>query len=235
MVLQALTLGFSVGSSLINGPAARRQAKQQRREIERREAQLEQTGRTTAASIEAAGRGAAAPLRREAALLEDAEQFRSPLLEQSLLDSVRQQAGQAVDRTSTSRNPGASRAAVVNALFQSRGLMARESARVERLSRLKTARADLLKSAGGIEVETAKSAAGARMSASQAIAGLPLPPSTPNTFAAVAGGALSSLNALSDEDRAGIEKQLGDLFGFGGDDDFEFGEDIINSTRSLGS
>lgn len=228
-ILPALTLGASVGSSLISGHSARRDIRRQRDEIRRRELQLEATGESTAAAIEAAGRGAAAPLRREADLLEDAREFRSPLIEQALTESVREQAGPARARSSVARNPAAARAGVVDLLFQSRALLAREHARVERATRLRTARADLLRTAGQIETTAAGDAARARMSSAQAIAGLPTPPSAPNTFAALSGGIISSLDALGDEDRAAIEEYLGGLFGGGGPEDVVSGPSTVTA------
>lgn len=209
---------IAVGSSVMANSSAKSAAAAQRAEIARREAQNADTSGQEAASIRAAARGAAAPLRREAGMLQDAEKFRDPLLEQSLLDSVRQEAGQAGDRASVSRNPAAARSAVINQLFQSRGLMAKESARIQRVSQLRTARASLLQSAGQFEVQGASEAARIRMQGQSLNAGLPMPDQGPNTAAAIGGGLTAAFDSMSDEQRQGIEDQLGSLFG-GGESD----------------
>lgn len=216
--LAAASLVVSVGSSLLAGSSARRSAAKQREELRRREEQGLRLAEQGATEVKAAGRAAAAPLRREAGMLEDSREFRDPLLEQSLLDSVRQEAGQAVDRTSVARNPGAARAGVVNQLFQSRGLMAKESARIARVTRLQSTRASLLQSAGQFDVQSASEAARVRMQGAGLANGLPMPDQGPNTAAAIGGGLTAAFDSMSDEQRQGIEDQLGKLFG-GGESD----------------
>ena len=232
-------LAVSVGSMFLNSASAKKAARKQRAELARREAQLEATSSQAAAGVEAAGRSAAAPLMREAQVLRDTESFRNPLLEQSLLDSVRQQGGQATDRTSTSRNPAAARASVVNQLLQSRGLVARESARTDRLAKLQGARSQLLMQAGQIKTGAAQSAAGIRMSGAQAIAGLPMPEQGPNTTAALTGALNAGIAGISDADKESLNGYLKGLFsdtGSGGlPPDFTEGANALGISNLFGS
>jgi len=224
---------LSVGSSLLNARSAGKAAKKQRAELRRREAQLEETTTQATGAVEAAGRAAVAPLEREVGILRDTEGFRNPMLEQSMIESVRQQAGQAVERVSTSRNPAAARAKIINALFQSRGLIAQASARADRLSKLQGARTQLLLSAGQSKQQTASTAAGIRMSGAQAIAGLPMPEQAPNTTASLTGGFLSSLGSMSDEEKTNLDEYRLGIFG---SEDIEDAEvELPAGLKSLGN
>lgn len=216
-LLLAAQAGLAVGSALLSSSAARRAAKNQRRELAQRQQDIEQTAELGASEVLAAGRGAAAPLRREAEILRDAESLRNPIVEQALTESVRRGAGEMVEeRASVARNPTAARTAVARELFNSRALTARESARVERLTRIQGARAQLFAQAGQFTTQAAGQAANIRANASQTLAALPFPETAMGAGPAIAGGLLSAFDSLSDEDKAGLESSLSDFLGLGG-------------------
>jgi len=233
----AAGLVIGVGSTLIAGSAAKRAAKNQKRELAQRQADIKAQSEQDAAAIIEAGNAAAAPLSREASLLRDAEAFRNPLLTQAITESVRRQADALVTQDGgTSRNPAAARSAIARQLFDSRPLLAREAQRADRAQRLLTARTQLLAQAGQFKTGAAQQAAAVRTQASTTLSGLAFPETAPSTSSAVAGAIGSSFDSLSDEQKKALDAYLSKLFGSGGGTaapDFSHGVTVPGSNQSF--
>jgi hypothetical protein len=213
----AAMAAISLGSAALSSSSARRAARRQREEMQRRKAALRQSAAQSAAEIRAAGAAAAAPLEREAQILRDTESLRNPILEQALTEAARTQAAPMIaERAATGIDPRAARFRIFQELLSARALTAREGIRAERTQRAQQARAALLAQSGQFRTQAASQAASIIQSAEGQAAGMATP-MAPNTIAAMAGGALSTLDSLSDEDKDDLDKLLRGLFG--GDDE----------------
>lgn len=214
----AAMIGLSLASAALSSSSARRAARRQREEMQRQKAALRQSAAQSAAEIRAAGAAAAAPLEREAQILRDTESLRNPILEQALTEAARTQAAPMVaERAATGIDPRAARFRIFQELLSARALTARESVRAERTQRAQQARAALLAQSGQFRTQAASQAASIIQSAEGQAAGMATP-MAPSTVPAMVGGALSTLDSLSDEDKDSLDQFLRGLFG-GGDDD----------------
>lgn len=213
----AAMAAISLGSAALSSSSARRAARRQREEMQRQKAALRQSAAQSAAEIRAAGAAAAAPLEREAQILRDTESLRNPILEQALTEAARTQAAPRIaERAATGIDPRAARFRIFQELLSARALTARESIRAERTQRAQQARAALLAQSGQFRTQAASQAANIIQSAESQAAGMATP-MAPNMVPAMVGGALSTLDSLSDEDKDELDKFLRGLFG-GGDD-----------------
>jgi hypothetical protein len=212
----AAMAAISLGSAALSSSSARRAARRQREEMQRQKAALRQSAAQSAAEIRAAGAAAAAPLEREAQILRDTESLRNPILEQALTEAARTQAAPMVaERAATGIDPRAARFRIFQELLSARALTARESVRAERTQRAQQARAALLAQSGQFRTQAASQAASIIQSAEGQAAGMATP-MAPSTVPAMVGGALSTLDSLSDEDKDSLDQFLRGLFG-GGD------------------
>jgi hypothetical protein len=213
----AAMAAISLGSAALSSSSARRAARRQREEMERQKLALRQSAAQSAAEIRAAGAAAAAPLEREAQILRDTENLRNPILEQALTEAARTQAAPMIaERAATGIDPRAARFRIFQELLSARALTARESIRTERTQRAQQARAALLAQSGQFRTQAASQAANIIQSAEGQAAGMATP-MAPNTIPAMVGGALSTLDSLSDEDKDELDQFLRGLFGGGGD------------------
>lgn len=209
-------LALQLGSAVLNSRSAKRAARRQRAELERRQADLRQAGADAAAGVQAAGNAAAAPLEREAQILRDTESLRNPILEQALTEAARTAAAPTVaERATTGRDPRTARFRVLSELLSARTLTAREGIRAARVQQAQQARAALLVQAGQFRSTAAGQAANIRLGTQSALSGLPFPETSPSTVPALTGGVLSTLQNLSDEEKEGLDTALRGLFGAG--------------------